>query len=179
MMLKKYGGRRNFHIVNNDFITHDFGDARFDVIYFAATIQWLPEECAFSKTYDLLKPGGMLAMMYIISEYKSTNEALYEKIQRVYSEYFKPECEYVHGRFKYDNAVNYGYIEIVRREYPGRREFTADEYVAYCGTHCGHIVIPEPYRTKFFDGLYKTVRENGNRVVFNDRYVLYLARTPI
>ncbi len=179
MMLKKYGSRGNFHIVNDDFITHDFGDKRFDVIYSAATIQWIPEKCAFSKTFDLLKPGGILAMMYMIEEYKSTNEALYEKIQQVYSEYFKPEQQYVHGKLKYDNAVNYGYVDLERREYPGKREYTADEYAEYCGTHCDHIVIPEPYKTKFFDELRKTVRENGNKVVFNDRYVLYLARKPL
>ncbi len=179
MMLKKYGSRENFHIVNDDFITHDFGDKQFDVIYSAATIQWIPEECAFSKTFSLLKPGGFLAMMYMIEEYKSTNEALYEKIQQVYSEYFKPEQQYVHGKLKYDNAANYGYVDLERREYSGKREYTADEYAEYCGTHCDHIVIPEPYKTKFFDELRKTVRENGNKVVFNDRYVLYLARKPL
>lgn len=42
---------------------HDFGNQKFDMIYSAATIQWIPEEIAFSKAFDLLKPGGTLAMM--------------------------------------------------------------------------------------------------------------------
>ena len=57
-MMEKYGNLPNFNIVNDDFVTHDFGDMKFDMIYSAATIQWLPEEVAFAKTYDLLKPGG-------------------------------------------------------------------------------------------------------------------------
>ena len=57
-MREKYGRFPNFHIVNDDFITHDFGQQRFDMIYSAATIQWIPEEVAFSKTFGLLKPGG-------------------------------------------------------------------------------------------------------------------------
>lgn len=67
-------------------------------------------------------------------DYKTPNEDLYNKIQRVYSEYFIPETEYKHGAFKYTNAPNYGYVGFEKREYSGEREFTADEYVAFSGT---------------------------------------------
>ena len=118
-------------------------------------------------------------MMLTKGEYRTPNEALYERIQSVYSEYFKPETEYIHGKFRYENAVNYGYTEFETRLYHGTREFTADEYVAYCGTHCDHIVIPEPYKTKFYNGLKKAVLDAGNKIVFNDTYVLHLARKPL
>ena len=49
---QKYGAEPNFHLVNDDFITHDFGEQRFDLIYSAATIQWIPEEIAFAKTFS-------------------------------------------------------------------------------------------------------------------------------
>ncbi|MBP5295227.1 MAG: methyltransferase domain-containing protein, partial [Lachnospiraceae bacterium] len=62
VMKRKYGAVPNFEIVNDDFITHDFDDEKYDMIYSAATIQWIPEETAFPKTFALLKPGGMLAM---------------------------------------------------------------------------------------------------------------------
>ena len=83
-MREKYGKYPNLHIVNDDFITHDFGKQRFDLIYSAATIQWIPEEIAFSKTYELLKPGGTLAMMLTRADYKTPNEKLYEEIQKLY-----------------------------------------------------------------------------------------------
>lgn len=81
-MKRKYGGRPNFHLIHDDFITHDFGSQTFDVIYSAATIQWIPEKIAFSKTFELLNPGGTLAMMLTKSDYKTPNEALYQSIQR-------------------------------------------------------------------------------------------------
>lgn len=179
MMIRKYGEYPNFSIVNDDFITHDFGGQKFDMIYSAATIQWIPEEIAFSKTFDLLKPGGTLAMMLTRGDYKTPNEALYDKIQQVYSRYYKPETEYKNGAFKYSNAPNYGYTGFEKREYYGKREFTADEYVAFSGTHCDHIVIPEPYKSKLFDGLRKAVLEAGDRIVFHDTFVLFLARKPL
>ena len=39
-------------------------------------------------------------------------------------------------------------------------------------------MIPEPYKTKFFSGLREAVLEAGNKIVFNDTYILYLARKP-
>ena len=178
-MVEKYGLYPNFNIVNGDFITHDFGGKKFDMIYSAATIQWIPEEIAFSKTFDLLKPGGVLAMMITKGDYKTPNEDLFNKIQGYYSSYFKPETEYKHGSFKYSNAVNYGYVDFETREFYGERIFTADEYVSFCGTHCDHIVIPEEYKSKLFEGLRSAVEEAGNRIVFKDTYVLYLAKKPL
>ena len=179
MMNRKYSQYPNFSIVNDDFITYNFGSQKFDMIYSAATIQWIPEDIAFSKTFELLKAGGILAMMLTRGDYKTPNGELYNKIQQVYSKYFKPETEYKHGLFKYTNAPNYGYVGFEKREYYGKREFTADEYVAFSGTHCDHIVIPEPHRSKLFDGLRQAVLDAGNKIAFHDTFTLFLARKPL
>ena len=178
LMMRNYGLYPTFCFVNDDFITYDFENQKFDLIYSAATIQWIPEDVAFAKTFELLKPGGTLAMMLTRDDYKTPNEDLFNRIQQVHSEYFKPQTEYKHGSFKYTNAPNYGYVDFEKREFYGQREFTADEYVAYCGTHCDHIVIPEPYRSKFFSGLREAVLEAGNKIVFNETFVLFLAKKP-
>jgi len=178
-MMEKYGERENFHIVVDDFITHDFGEQRFDVIYSAATIQWIPEDIAFRKTFDLLKPGGVLAMLSVQGDYRTPNPDLFEKIQEVYRAHFRPAIEYPHRNFKYENAVQYGYLDYEERRYSLTRVLDADDYVNYVGTHSDHIVIPEPHRTPFFEGLRKTVRENGNRVEYNDICVLRLVRKPL
>ncbi len=177
-MVEKYGSLPNFHIVNDDFITHDFVDMQFDLIYSAATIQWIPEEIAYSKTLELLKPGGCLAMMLTSSEYRSDNEPLYEEIQALYDAYYKPEIPYTHGKFDYTAAPGYGYSDVKRYEFKGKRTFTAEEYVQFSGTHCDHIVIPDPIRKEFFEKLRKTVLDAGDRIVFNDTYVLYLTKKP-
>ena len=177
-MVEKFGKHSNFHIVNDDFVTHDFGDAKFDLIYSAATIQWIPEEVAFEKTLSLLKPGGVLAMMLTSSEYRSNNEALYQKIQKLYDTYYQPDIPYTHGGFRYTAAPEYGYTEVEKREFRGKREFSAAEYVAYSGTHCDHIMIKDAIRETFFKGLHDAVVEAGGKITFNDTYILYLTRKP-
>lgn len=177
-MEKKFGDYPNFHIVNDDFISHDFGEQKFDLIYSAATIQWIGEEIAYPKCYELLRPGGVLAMMLTSGDYRRTNEALYDEIQKVYDAYFKPQTDYRQAikPFGYTNAPAYGFAPVERREFYGKREMNAEGYVAYCGTHSDHITIPEPYKTKFFDGLYNTVKAAGDKIVFEDTYVLYLTK---
>jgi trans-aconitate methyltransferase len=178
-MMEKFGKKPNFQITVDDFITHDFGAQKFDMIYSAATIQWIPEQIAFAKTFDLLKPGGVLAMMLTRGNYRESNEELYQAIQAVYKEHFVPEMTYTHGSFQYTNAINYGYTDMQRREYPTQRTLTAEEYVAFSGTHCDHIVIQPKHKEPFFSGLRNAVLAAGDRLVMHETFVLYTARKPL
>ena len=177
VLRKKYGGRSNYRLINDDFITHDFNGEKFDFIYSAATIQWIPEKVAFGKTFELLNSGGMLAMMYLRGDYETPDPALFADIQKVYDKYFKPPTSYK-GGFVYDNAVNYGFTELETKYFKGRREYTADEYIQYIGTHSDHITLEEPYRTPFFAGVYEVVQAHGGKVVYNDTYILKTVRKP-
>ena len=82
----------------------------------------------------------------------------------------------MHGKFNYAAAPEYGYRDVERYEFKGQRVFNAEEYIQFSGTHCDHIVIPEPIRNEFFGKLKSAVLEAGDRIVFNDTYVLYLAK---
>lgn len=176
-MQNKFGSYSNFQLTVDDFITHDFDGQKFDVVYSAATIQWIPEEIAFPKVFNLLKPGGMLVMMLTRSDYRTPNEELYQDIQKVYSEHFKPTEQYK-GGFQYQNCLNYGFEGFEVREYPSRREMNAEQFAAYSGTHCTHLVIEEDHRKAFFDGLKKVIHSYGNKIAINDTYVMMTAYRP-
>ena len=163
---------------NGDFETFSFPANEYDLVYSAATIQWIPEEIAYPKCFSLLRPGGMLAMMYMRSDYQSPNPALYDKIQQVYAAHYKPDTPYRNGNFRYDHADDYGFEKGEKYEFRTQRILTAEEYVGYCGTHCDHMTIPEPDRSLFFDGLHKAVLEAGDRIVFQDTFILHLAKKP-
>jgi len=173
----RFSSYDNFQIVNADFETYDFGQHKFDLVYSAATIQWIPEEIGFPKVYNILKSDGTFAMMMTRTDYKSPNEALYYKIQEVYDRYFHPETEYT-CNLDYSNVVNYGFVDFECRNYHKTREFNADEFVSYIGTHCDHITLQEPYKTKFYTGIKDAILRAGNIITMNDTIVLYLSRKP-
>ena len=88
-MKDKFGCYQNFHIVNADFEKYSFNENIYDLVYSAATIQWIPEEIAFTKTYSMLKPGGYLAMFMTRSDETSANPSLRDEIDKVYNKYFR------------------------------------------------------------------------------------------
>ncbi len=149
---EKFAGYENFRIVNDDFVTRDFGSKKFDLVFSAATIQWIPEKIGFPKVFDLLKDGGSFAMMFQKGDYKTPNEDLFNRIQEVYSKYFHPENVYT-CKLGYENVVSYGFTDLDRREYHFDREFTADEWCAFIATHCDHIVLKDPERTCYLTEL--------------------------
>ena len=177
-MKKKYEAYSNFDIVNADFETYDFGNQKFDLIYSAATIQWIPEEIAFSKTYNILKPGGILAMFMTRSDEKSANEELYNRINEVYKEYFFVKQRY-NCKMIYDNIVNYGFVNYKYQDWKKVRTLNADEYISYISTHCEHITLEEPYKSKFYTGVRKAIIDAGNKIIINDTIPLYLAQKPL
>jgi hypothetical protein len=127
--------------------------------------------------HDLLKDGGYLAMCLMRSEYKSGNPELYEEIQKVYDECFDTNQPY-DQHFDYMNGESYGLTFIETKSWPGKRVYTADEHNEYLGTHSTHITLRKEYRDLFFNGVRDAVLRHGNRIVFNDKYVLYLYRKP-
>ena len=176
-MKAKFGSYKNFDIVNADFETYDFGKNTFDLVYSAATIQWIPEEIAFPKVYNILKSNGTLAMFMTHTDYKSPNEALYNKIQGIYDKFYQPKTPYTQ-KFDYNNAINYGFIDFERREYFQTVEYTSDEYVSHISIFADHLTLTEPNRTKFFEGIREAILSSGNKITLNNTIVLYLARKP-
>lgn len=173
----KFSSYDNFQIVNADFENYDFGNHQFDLVYSAATIQWIPEEIGFSKVYDILKSKGTFAMMLTRTDEKSDNELLYSRIQKVYSEYFRPEKEYT-CNLNYNNTKKYGFTDIKCFTYHKIRELNADEYISWISTHASHLTLNEPYKSKFYTGIKEAILSFGNNIKLYDTIVLYLARKP-
>ena len=176
-MKKKYGKYDNFRIVNADFETHDFGDSKFDLVYSAATIQWIPEEIGFSRSYDLLKNNGTFAMMLTRTDFKSPNEELYNRIQEVYDKYFHPETEY-NCSLTYSNVEKYGFVGFECKHYYETREYNADDFISWTIIQAPHLTLKESNRTNFIEGIKGAILSCGGKITLFDDIVLYLARKP-
>lgn len=176
-MKRRFGSYGNFEIVNADFETHDFGRRQFDLVYSAATIQWIPERIGFPKSYALLKSNGTFAMMMTRTDFKTPNEALYQKIQEVYDKHFKPETEYTCS-LAYENAANYGFVDFECRHYYKTREYEADDFISWTIIQAPHLTLREPDRSNFIQGVRDAIISFGGKITLLDDIVLYLAKKP-
>jgi len=177
LMQSKYRSYNNFQIVNADFEKHVFGNGQFDLVYSAAAFQWIPQDIGYRKVYNLIKSGGAFAMMFIRTDYKTSNEALFAKIQSVYDKHFRPDAEYK-CHLDYEARDEYGFVDLECRQYNKNRVLDADDYVSLIGTHSDHISIPEPHKSMFLEGVREAIIEFGDSITLNDTIVLYLARKP-
>ncbi len=179
IMQDKFASYPNFHILNADFETYNFGESSFDLLYSAAAFQWIPEKIGYPKAYSLIKSGGAFAMLLMRPDIQPgggyTDEPLYSKIQEVYAAYFRPETEYTCS-LDYEACEKYGFVDLERHEYRKTRCYTADEYIALIGTHSNHISLQEPFRASFYDGIRKAIIEAGNSITLYDKITMYLAR---
>ena len=173
ILKKKYDKFENFQVINADFEVYPFESEQFDLVYSAATIQWINEETAYQKCYSILKENGYLAMFLMRGDYRSDNPALFEDIQHIYDTYFVSETPYKQ-KFNYEAGEKYGFHYLGRKDFQGKRNYTADEYIEYIKTHSDHITIKEEYRDPFFNGIHTAILNHGNNISFRDTYVLYL-----
>lgn len=175
IMKKKYGGRSNFRIIVDDFEKHEFEPESFDLVYSAATIQWIDEKIAYEKCFDMLRSGGYLAMFRMLDDYRTPNPELHDDIQRVYSEHYAVEIPYT-CRFGYENGEEYGFTYLGRKEFFGQRSYTADEFAEFIKTNADLITIKESNREPFFRGIREAILRHENRIFINSTYVLDLYR---
>lgn len=174
----KFASYPNFNIVNGDFETHDFSSQKFDLIFSAATIQWIPEKICFPKVYNLLKSGGTLAMFMTRTDERTPNGALYDAIQKVYDEHFHVETKYT-CKLNYDHVVHYGFVDFNYRDWKKIRVYTADEYIEYlASTQVEHITLKEPHKSSFYNGVREAIINAGNKIILNDTIALYLTKKP-
>lgn len=189
-MNTKFGAYDNFQIVNAEFETYDFGQNRFDLVYSAAAFQWIKEEIGYPKLHDILKSGGTFAHFAVASGSRVPD--LDDRIQEIYAEYFHPEIGYreymakqkEHSPSHLEHLTQegllkrFGFVDVECRHYTGIREFNAENYISYIYTHCDHLTLKEPYKSKFTEGIREIILNFGDKVTLNDDIILYLARKP-
>ena len=181
IMKNRFDSYSNFQIVNADFETYIFDHEQFDLVYAASAFRWIPEKIGYPKAYEILKSGGTFAMFVMHPDLRPgrgyTDEPLYSKIQEVYAEYFHPETEFTCS-FDYDARDKYGFVDLEYHEYLKTREYSANDYVSLIGTYSDHLLLQEPYKSKFYEGIREVIVNSGNKITLYDKITMYLARKP-
>ena len=173
IMKKKFGGYQNFKIIVDDFEKHEFAPNSFDLIYSAASIQWIQEDIAYHKCYEILKKGGYLAMFRMLSDYEEPDPELYQEIQQEYDTHYAVEVPYT-CKFNYKSGTNYGFTYLGETVFYGERVYTAEEYIEFIKTNADLITIKEESKEPFFGGVRDAIMRHGNKIELKDRFVLDL-----
>ena len=86
---EKFSSFRNFEVQNIGFEDFISDKNQYDLVYSATAFHWIPEDIGFKKVYDLLKPGGTIALFWNHPFVNRDDDKIHREIRKVYRK-FKP-----------------------------------------------------------------------------------------
>ena len=180
---KKFSDYPDFTVVTSAFQDYESPENRFDLIYSAAAFHWIPEEIGYPKVYALLKSGGVFARFAKHGNYRQSNEALYEEIQKVYAQYMAysaptPPFTEADAKRRSEISLRYGFVDQKIRMYTRKRSYSAQDYVSLIATQSDHIILDKAVRADFYAAIQNKIDRYGGRIELVDTIDLELARKP-
>lgn len=181
---QKFASYCNFEVVNVDFEDFFSHDQTFNLIYSATAFHWIPEEVGYTKSFELLKPGGVLALFWNHPFVNREDDILHNKIQEVYRKYKlfedkhpiefnEKDCAIILNRLK-----KYGFSNCQSHLFYSVRQFTADEYIGLLNTYSDHRALPKQIKKELETEISILINDCGGILTVYDTIDLYLAQKP-
>ncbi|MDE6412660.1 MAG: class I SAM-dependent methyltransferase [Eubacterium sp.] len=177
----KFSAYKNINIINKDFMNVLLQSNQFDFVYSATAFHWLPQEQAFNKIKEILKPNGTIALFWnhpfpnrLDDESNIASKAIYDK----YRPTDKPITEFSEkDLLKYEKALElYGFTDIRSYMYRRTRTLSTDEYIALINTYSDHRALPADIKYSFETEMKNAINNIGGKINIYDTIDVYLAK---
>ncbi len=150
-----------------------------DLIYAAQAWHWVDPEIGFGKALSLLRPGGVLALLWNIplDRYRRHQELYARHAPHLLAE----RDERIKRRDDHDWATDMeasGFVDVSRFTHKWSEHLTARSYRALYSTYSDHMMLDEPERTRLLDGLAADVESWGGTVEVEYRTEVFGGRKP-
>lgn len=180
---QKFSSFSNFEVKNIDFENFTTDKNQYDIIYSATAFHWIPEDVGFKKVYDLLKPGGTIALFWNHPFVNREDDEIHREIRKAYEKY-KPSDKKI-TEFnecflkKYTQMLEkYGFIDIKSKIYKKTRKLKADEYVCLLNTYSDHRAWDSDIRNGLYNEITEAINKFGGEINIYDTMDLYLGKRP-
>ncbi|AZN41213.1 class I SAM-dependent methyltransferase [Paenibacillus albus] len=179
--------RRNLAGLNVDIINGSFeewqpeSEAGYDLVYAATAWKWIDPEVRYMKAWQVLRPGGHLAIWSANHVFPDDGDPFFREIQEVYYELGEGKEVAQNdwprpGELPEEKAEieTSGLFEVVHlRHFDWELVYTIDDYIQLLNTFSGHILMEEWKREKLYQEIRvrlearteKTVRRHWGAVL--------------
>lgn len=179
---EKFANHSNFDVINSDFESVHLENNAYDLIYSATAFHWISQEVGYTKIFNLLKSGGVIALFW--NHPSRANDELHFAMQEAYRKYKSTSNSPVHGFSEekcleiVDTIRKYGFIDVEYRLYHQTRVFDAPQYRSLLNTYSDHRAMQEENRILLENELSNAINDFGGKIDIMDTMDLYLARKP-
>jgi len=158
-------------VLNTSFEEWALEEEAFDLVISAEAFHWIPPEIAYPKAARALKPGGSIALWWIVDQVPDTE--LFAEIDRVYRErapgFENPTtsvtAEWMVARLVEDLETSRCFGSPTVRQHAWSVKYTARQYIKLLGTISAYGELSPEVRAELFDGIQEAIERFGGQVM--------------
>ncbi len=133
-----------------------------DLVYAAQAWHWVDHTTAYSRVWEMLRPGGVVALIWNVPE---DRYELFEEVYRKHApEILAEQDERIRRRDGHGwkgELVEAGFEAVDLFSHPWSQTHSPEGLRALYSTYSDHMMIPEPRRSRLLDALEDAVRHQG------------------
>lgn len=148
-----------------------------DLIYAVQAWHWVDRDIGYTKARTLLRPGGVLALIWNIPTARL--EGLADVYRTCAPELVTETDERVRRRDSHDWGADMaaaGFDEVWRHTQHWSRELDGSAYRALMSTNSDHILLEEDRRTRLLDAIEQHIADSGDTIVVEYRTEVFFGR---
>lgn len=153
----------------------------FDLIYSAQSFHWVPEEIRYTKTYELLKPNGTLALFWNCikddTEFSRAENEIWvkhlgEKMRGSYAERFEQEGLLELEDFRRSSLFH----SVEYHQFPHAITYDREHYLGLERTYSDNAKMDATIREPLFSDIGDLIDSSGGKVTVPYTAVLFIGR---
>lgn len=156
------------HYPNVDVITGSFEETElpphaYSLVFSATAFHWIDPEVRFTKTHQLLQPGGHLAIIHTNHVSDEQGDRFHHESQSIYDLYWPPGKDPHH--LPIPNELTPPKLDEERfrltlfRQFPLTIRYSAEEYIELLNTYSPTLSLPEEQRVSFLRDMRQLINQ--------------------
>jgi SAM-dependent methyltransferase len=158
-------------VLNASFEEWELDEGAFDLVISAEAFHWIPPQIAYPKAARALKPGGSIALWWIVDHVPDT--ALFAEIERLYGQWAPRvenpttsiTAEWVVERIVGNLEASGCFGPPTVHQYAWSERYTAEQYVKLLSTFSAHRELSPEARTGLYAAVRRAVERFGGQVI--------------
>lgn len=180
--LAGYPGVEVLHGAFEDWASNAGG--QYDLVYVATAWHWIDPAVRYQRAWEVLRPGGQLAIWSAEHVFPIGGDPIFEEIQPVYHEigedrpddWFCPRPDQMPG-FAAEISGSGLFTDVRIRRFDWGISYTADQYIALLSTFSNHIAMSQAKRDRLYGEIRRRLAERPDgRLRRHWGVVLHVAR---
>ncbi len=180
---QKYGDSLKV-VVNKTYFEEYETEKKYDLIYSATAFHWVDSSVGYPKAWEMLKPGGTLAVFWHMSSVTYYEGGIFDGLNALKKKYLPQES------LGFDAE---GILKVKERriaqiqsagcfeepevfEYRWSDTYDADRYVTLLNTYSGTQTLSERKRRMYLEEVREYINANRGKVELPQHVMLYLVR---